>query len=240
MPGVIGLPPSALKFDGTLGQCEPSLPGTVGLYARWSAAREPAPWAHQSTAARGIGRPPAPWIQVPISAGASPWVRIEPADAPDAGGRPLSILGAAQARELALRLTANPTLKTRLIEMRGGARAGLAEWAAAALLTRELKILVRAPSPGAALKPPEAPKAAASPLRAPAPAPAPTTHWIELVLTNESGVVMPKVAYQIVTADRQQHSGVTDAGGRARLDDIVAGPCDVSFPDLDDEEWKKA
>ena len=65
------------------------------------------------------------------------------------------------------------------------------------------------------------------------------THWIEIVLKNERGEPMPNTAYEIITADKARHTGTTDKKGHGRLDGIVAGPCEVFFPELDNDEWKR-
>jgi len=80
--------------------------------------------------------------------------------------------------------------------------------------------------------------------RAPAPAqrtagqrPGREIHWIEIEVVGEDGVGVANVEYLIVTPDQRQHRGVTDRDGRARLERIDAGECQVSFPKLDQEAW---
>jgi hypothetical protein len=65
-------------------------------------------------------------------------------------------------------------------------------------------------------------------------------HWIEIELVGEDGVGVAGVNYSIVTPDNQQHTGVTAADGCARLDNIVAGQCKISFPNLDKDAWYTA
>jgi hypothetical protein len=62
-------------------------------------------------------------------------------------------------------------------------------------------------------------------------------HWIEIEVLGEDGVGIANVEYLIVTPDQRQHRGVTDRDGRARLERIDAGECQVSFPKLDQEAW---
>ncbi|WP_347988692.1 hypothetical protein [Methylomonas sp. AM2-LC] len=65
-------------------------------------------------------------------------------------------------------------------------------------------------------------------------------HWIEIELLGEDGKPIANQNYLVVTADQKQYTGTTDADGLARLDDIPAGNCQVSFPDLDKEAWSMA
>lgn len=65
-------------------------------------------------------------------------------------------------------------------------------------------------------------------------------HWIEIQLLDEDGKAVPGVDYVIITPDKRQHSGVTGADGVARLEDIPAGQCKISFPKLDRDTWRAA
>jgi hypothetical protein len=65
-------------------------------------------------------------------------------------------------------------------------------------------------------------------------------HWIEIELVGEDGVGVAGEEYLIVTPDKQQHTGNTDSDGWARLDNIVAGQCKISFPNLDKVVWRHA
>jgi hypothetical protein len=66
-------------------------------------------------------------------------------------------------------------------------------------------------------------------------------HWIEIELLYEDGTCVAGAKYLIVTPDKQEKAGVTNAYGRARVDGIpVAGQCKISFPEIDGEAWKKA
>jgi hypothetical protein len=254
-PGVTGQPASKLNFNGTLARCEPFRPGPVGLNGQPYRGTIAGLFADRSVAGSGLARSATGWIDLTLvlaePQGTPPVrtvrsVRIESADAAESTGRLLSVSSSAQAREIAAQLAVHPESAARLIELRGGVRIGLADWAATALLTRRLKIFVPSRAPGGASKPPPDASSAPTLKRAPGAGPAPAKkereepHWIEIAVTNESGAVMAGVAYLILTAEKQQHGGVTDSRGRARLDDIVAGPCQISFPDLDDDEWKRA
>ena len=43
--------------------------------------------------------------------------------------------------------------------------------------------------------------------------------------------------YSIKTPDGNTVSGLLDADGRVRLDDLTPGNCDVGFPEIDGSEW---
>jgi hypothetical protein len=59
------------------------------------------------------------------------------------------------------------------------------------------------------------------------------THWVAIEVVDDDGQPVAEVNYSIVTPDNQTYTGSTDAFGYARIDNIPAGQCKVSFPDLD-------
>lgn len=59
--------------------------------------------------------------------------------------------------------------------------------------------------------------------------PAQTT-WVELALHDEDGVGVAGQAYVLLTPDGRRHEGVLDENGRARLEDVPPGKCQVTFP----------
>lgn len=63
-------------------------------------------------------------------------------------------------------------------------------------------------------------------------------HWIEVELVGEDGVGISGVDYLIVTPDGEEHRGVTDAKGAARLQNVLPGECRISFPELDKDAWR--
>lgn len=65
-------------------------------------------------------------------------------------------------------------------------------------------------------------------------------HWVEIELVDEAGAPVAGVAYSIISPDNQVFTGVTDAAGVARLDNIPAGQCRISFPHLDKDAYKAA
>lgn len=66
-------------------------------------------------------------------------------------------------------------------------------------------------------------------------------HWIEIELVDEAGQAVPGEPYLIVLPDGTTVAdGTTDQKGRARVDGIDAGTCQVTFPNLDKAAWVKA
>ena len=64
--------------------------------------------------------------------------------------------------------------------------------------------------------------------------------WIAIVLLDSDKKPVAGQAYEIELPDGSVVGGVTNAGGKARHDNIPAGQCKVRFPDLDGGEWKLA
>lgn len=66
-------------------------------------------------------------------------------------------------------------------------------------------------------------------------------HWVEIMLVDQAGTGVANQRYQIVTPDKEVHTGTTDAQGWARIDGFpVPGPCRISFLDLDRNSWHPA
>jgi hypothetical protein len=65
-------------------------------------------------------------------------------------------------------------------------------------------------------------------------------HWVAIELVDEDGNGVEGIAYSIITPDNQQYTGMTDANGLARIDNIPAGQCKISFPELDKDAYKAA
>lgn len=61
--------------------------------------------------------------------------------------------------------------------------------------------------------------------------------WIEIELIGEDDKPIPGVAYQVALPGGKLVSGQLDDAGMARVEDIPAGTCMVSFPELDKEAW---
>ncbi|HEY0077396.1 MAG TPA: hypothetical protein VGB73_02040 [Pyrinomonadaceae bacterium] len=56
--------------------------------------------------------------------------------------------------------------------------------------------------------------------------------WVEIQLLDEEGIPMDKEQYRIKLPDGSYEDGFLDKNGRARVDGIDAGMCEVSFPNL--------
>jgi len=64
-------------------------------------------------------------------------------------------------------------------------------------------------------------------------------HWIEIELLDEEDQPVPGEPYRITLPDGSTlASGTLDDRGRARVDHIVAGTCQVTFPSLDQDAWE--
>jgi hypothetical protein len=66
------------------------------------------------------------------------------------------------------------------------------------------------------------------------------THWVAIEVVDEQGIGVEGISYSIITPDNQEYTGVTDASGGARIDNIPAGQCKISFPDLDKSAYRAA
>jgi len=68
--------------------------------------------------------------------------------------------------------------------------------------------------------------------------PCPSTKtWIEIRLRDCQGNPAGGAAYLLELPDRKILSGNLGASGEARLENLIAGTCQVSFPEYDDEAW---
>lgn len=64
--------------------------------------------------------------------------------------------------------------------------------------------------------------------------------WIEIVLVDENGVPIPNEPYRLTLVSGEKRNGNLDERGFARVDGIEAGMCDVTFPQIDGREWRRA
>jgi len=64
--------------------------------------------------------------------------------------------------------------------------------------------------------------------------------WIEICLMDADGQPVPNVPYKLIDTRSDEHRGKLDSRGRARLDGIPKGSCQVSFPTLDQDNWNAA
>jgi type VI secretion system secreted protein VgrG len=63
------------------------------------------------------------------------------------------------------------------------------------------------------------------------------THWIEIELLDEAGNPVTGEPYRVTLPDGSTADGTTDDKGRARIEHIDAGSCQVTFPNLDQDAW---
>jgi len=64
--------------------------------------------------------------------------------------------------------------------------------------------------------------------------------WVEIELVAEDGSPIPGELFKITLPDGRVHTGTTGPDGKARVDGIDPGTCQVTFPNLDAEAWEKA
>lgn len=65
-------------------------------------------------------------------------------------------------------------------------------------------------------------------------------HWISIELKDAKGQPVPDEAYEVKLSDGTISSGSLDDKGRARIEGVPPGQCEVRFPRLHMSEWKKA
>ena len=64
--------------------------------------------------------------------------------------------------------------------------------------------------------------------------------WIEIELLDEDRKPVPGKKYRVVLPDNKKVAeGTLDEKGFARIEGIDPGTCEVSFPKLDKDAWKK-
>ena len=84
-------------------------------------------------------------------------------------------------------------------------------------------------------KPPQKP--AAPP---PAAAPKKKQNWVAIELKNADGTPAAGAAYRIVAPDGSVIDGQLDSAGRARVDGVTPGQCQITFPDYHSQAWRPA
>lgn len=64
--------------------------------------------------------------------------------------------------------------------------------------------------------------------------------WISIELRDDTGRPVANEPYEIkVPGESSPRTGTLNQKGRARLDGIDEGQCEVSFPQIDGREWSK-
>lgn len=93
---------------------------------------------------------------------------------------------------------------------------------------------------GAPAAAPEVPRPPARVVRQPAAPEVRNKTWIEIELLDENGAPVPNEPYSVQLPDGSTRSGTLDAAGRARVDGIDPGSCEISFPEIDTRAWRAA
>ena len=63
--------------------------------------------------------------------------------------------------------------------------------------------------------------------------------FIDLVLVDEGGAPVAGAKYEVTTSDGRTLQGSLDAQGRARVQGVGTGPCEVTFPDHAPDAWAR-
>jgi hypothetical protein len=66
--------------------------------------------------------------------------------------------------------------------------------------------------------------------------------WVEIVLVDDEAPPQPVAfaRYRIELPNGRVETGMLDENGRARIEGIDPGECQVSFPDFDARDWRQA
>jgi hypothetical protein len=63
--------------------------------------------------------------------------------------------------------------------------------------------------------------------------------WVVIQLVDDDGLPVPGAKYRVELPDGRVVEGTLDRNGRARVEGIADGECQVSFPDFDGADWRK-
>ena len=89
-------------------------------------------------------------------------------------------------------------------------------------------------------RPTEEEPAQEAPREAPAFAPD-VTHWLTIELVDEDGKPVPNTRYEVTFPNGKKKDGRLNPQGLARFRNLTSsGECQVTFPDLDMDAWKRA
>ena len=64
--------------------------------------------------------------------------------------------------------------------------------------------------------------------------------WIEIELVDEEGKPVPGEAFKVTLSDGSVYPGTLNEKGFYRIEGIEPGTCQITFPNLDKDAWKKA
>jgi hypothetical protein len=67
--------------------------------------------------------------------------------------------------------------------------------------------------------------------------PEPEKTWIEIELVDNSGQPVPNERYKLTLPDGSVKWGRLDGQGKARVERLQPGNCQVTFPDRDQQVW---
>ena len=65
------------------------------------------------------------------------------------------------------------------------------------------------------------------------------TSWISFDLKDDKGTAVPNEPYEVTLPDGSIRTGSLDGEGRARLDGIPPGQCQIKFPQKDKNELRR-
>ena len=71
-------------------------------------------------------------------------------------------------------------------------------------------------------------------------APKKKQNWVAIELKNADGTPAAGAAYRIVAPDGSVIDGQLDSAGRARVDGVTPGQCQITFPDYHSQAWRPA
>ena len=64
--------------------------------------------------------------------------------------------------------------------------------------------------------------------------------WVGVEVKDANGKPLPNEPYQVKLSDGSITSGTTDEKGRARVEGVKKGQCEIRLPNRHNSEWKKA
>jgi uncharacterized Zn-binding protein involved in type VI secretion len=62
--------------------------------------------------------------------------------------------------------------------------------------------------------------------------------WVAFKLVDDAGKAVVGEKYRLLLPDGSTRDGLTDIKGEVRVDGTDPGSCKISFPDLDENDWK--
>ena len=66
------------------------------------------------------------------------------------------------------------------------------------------------------------------------------TSWVEIELVDDDGLPVAFEPYVIDLPDGSEIQGNLDGRGQARIEGIDPGTCQITFPNRDAKDWKRA